>query len=140
MKHAMTLTLAVGALVLAACGGSSQADKAKAQVCDARADIAKQVDHLKGLQLSTVTVDGVSSSLKAIRADLGKITDAQGDLNAERKQQVQAANQQFQAQVKSITQNVVKSLSLKDAGTQLTQATTQLANSYRQTLAKVDCG
>ena len=87
-----------------------------------------------------MTVDGVSSSLKAIRADLGKITDAQGDLNAERKQQVQAANQQFQAQVKSITQNVVKSLSLKDAGTQLTQATTQLANSYRQTLAKVDCG
>ena len=125
MKHAITLTLTAGALALTACG-SSQADKAKSQVCDARADIAKQVNNLKGLELSTATVDGVSASLKAIREDLGKIKDAQGDLNAERKQQVQTANQQFGAQVTSIARNVVQSASLAAAGTQFTQATTQL--------------
>ena len=139
MKRPLALLLLVAAVGVAACGQSSE-DKAKSQVCDARADISKNVNELKGLTLSSATVDGVKKNVQAIQDDLGKIKDAQSNLNGARKQQVQAANQQFQAQVKSITQNVVKSLSLKDAGTQLTQATTQLADSYRQTLAKVDCG
>ena len=137
---ALVAALALAAAGLTACGGESKQDKAKSQVCSARDDISKQVNTLKGLTVSTATTSQISSGLQAISEDLSKIKDAQGDLNAERKQQVQAANQQFEAQVRSIAQNVVKNLSLKDAGTQLTQATTQLADSYRQTLAKVDCG
>ena len=59
-------------LAVGACGQSKQ-DKAKSTVCDARADISKQVDKLKGLTPSTVTIDGVQSSLKAISSDLSKI-------------------------------------------------------------------
>jgi len=131
--------LMAAALIAAACGGQSQADKAKSQVCDARADIAKQVDELKALTLTTATVDGVKGNLTAIRNDLGKIKDAQGNLNAERKQQVQDANQQFGDQVRSIAQSVGSSLSLENAATQIKQAGTQLADSYAQTLGKVDC-
>jgi Tfp pilus assembly protein PilP len=138
MKHSMMLLLAAATLAVAACG-ESKADKAQSQVCDARADIQKQVDTLSGMTLATASVDGVTSSLKAIQSDLGKIKDAQGDLNDERKQQVKQANQAFESQVKSIAQTVGRSLSLSEAGTQLTDAATKLADSYRQTLAKVDC-
>lgn len=134
----LLLLLAATAVGLTACGESSQ-DKAKSQVCDARADISKQVNELKGLTLATATVDGVKKNVQAIQDDLGKITDAQGDLNADRKKQVQAANQAFTEQVKSIASSVGSSLSLSEAGTQLKTVTTQLATSYQQTLGKIDC-
>ena len=88
---------------------------------------------------STASVDGVKKNVQAIQDDLGKIKDAQGDLNAERKQQVQSANEAFTQQVKSITSSVTSNLSLSGAGTQLKTAATQLANSYQQTLGKIDC-
>ena len=137
---ALLLLLAAAVAGLAACGGQSKADKAKSQVCDARADISKQVNELKGLTLATATVDGVKQNVQAIQDDLGKIKDAQSDLNAERKQQVQTANQAFTQQVKSIASSVGKSLSLSEAGTQLKTAASQLATSYEQTLGKIDCG
>jgi hypothetical protein len=143
VKHPMILMLMLlaAALAVAACGDSAQ-DKAQTQVCDARADIQKQVDELQRLTAKTATIDGVTANLQAIRDDLGKITSAQGDLNDEREKQVQAANQAFQSQVKSVAQSVGKSVSLADAEAQLRSAFTELANSYEQTLGnvKVDCG
>jgi Tfp pilus assembly protein PilP len=138
MTHRLIVLLLAAGLAVAACGESEE-DKAKAQVCDARADIQKQVDELQGLTRSTATVDGVTKNLQAIRADLRKIRDAQGNLNDERKKQVQDANQAFEQQVRSTVQNVGKSLSVSDAQTQLRSAVTDLANSYKQTLGKVDC-
>jgi hypothetical protein len=139
MKKPLIPILIAAALIATACG-ESKADKAKSQVCDARADVSKQVDELKGLTLATASVDGVKANLTAIRNDLAKIRDAQGDLNSERKQQVQGANQQFGAQVRAITQNIGSSASATDAAAQIKQAGTQLADSYAQTLGKVDCG
>jgi hypothetical protein len=66
-----TLTLALGA-----CGGDSSGDKAstptpeemvQTTVCHARADISMQVDELKGLTAATVTKDGVTQSVDAIK-------------------------------------------------------------------------
>jgi hypothetical protein len=130
---ALTATLA-----LAACGESKE-DKAKTTVCDARADISKQVDQLKGLTVSTVTVDGVQNSLKAISSDLSKIKDAQGDLSGDRRQQVQDATKTFTSQVQSIAGSVGKSTSLSEAKAQLTSALQQLGDAYKQSFAKVDC-
>ena len=138
MKRSLALLLFAAVLGVSACGQSAS-DKAKSQVCDARADISKNVNELKGLTLSSATVDGVKKNVQAIQDDLGKIKDAQGNLNAERKQQVQAANEAFTQQVKSIASSVTSNLSLADAGTQLQTAVTQLADSYKQTLGKVDC-
>ena len=135
----MILVLVAAALALAACGESTQ-DKAQTQVCDARADIQKQVSDLSSLTLATASVDGVQSKLKAIRSSLQKIADAQGDLNAERKQQVQAANQAFRTQLSSIVSGLGNNLSLATAATKLKDAASKLADSYRQTLGRVDCG
>jgi len=139
MKPIAFLLIALLATVgLSACGESKQ-DKAKSTVCDARADISKQVDQLKGLTVSTVTLDGVQSSLKSINSDLSKIKDAQGDLSGNRRQQVQDATKTFTSQVQSIAGSVVKSTSLSDAKAQLTSALQQLGTAYKQSFARVDC-
>jgi hypothetical protein len=126
------------ALGLGACGESKQ-DKAKTTVCDARADISKQVEQLKGLTVSTVTVDKVQNSVKAINDALSKIKDAQGDLSENRRQQVQDATKTFTSQVQSIAGSVGKSTSLSEAKAQLTSALQQLGDAYEQSFAKVDC-
>ena len=129
---------ALAVLGLSACGESKQ-DKAKSSVCSARSDISKQVDQLKGLTASTVTVDAVQNSLKAISSDLSKIKDAQGDLSADRRKQVQDATKTFTSQVQSIAGSVGKSTSLSDAKAQLTSALHQLGAAYQQSFARVDC-
>ncbi len=128
----------LASLALAACGKSKE-DKAMSSVCDARADISKQIDHLKGLTIGTATVDDVQNSVKAIGDDLTKIKDAQGDLSGSRKQQVQDANAKFSSQVKEIASTAGRSLSLSNAKTQLQSALTQLANAYKTTLGPIDC-
>lgn len=140
MKPAVAVLLLalMAGLGLGACGESKQ-DKAKSTVCDARAGISKQVDQLKGLTLSTVTVDGVQSSLKAISSDLSKIKDAQGDLSGDRRQQVQDATTTFTSQLQSIAGSIGKSTSLSDAKAQLTSALQQLGTAYQQSFARVDC-
>ena len=138
MKRSTIVMLLSAAIAVAACGQSQQ-DKAKTQVCDARADVSKQVDTLRGLTLSTATVDGVTANLKAIRDDLGTIAGAQADLSDSRRQQVQAANKAFTDQLRSTAANVGRSLSVADAKTQLKDATTQLASTYKNTLGRIDC-
>jgi hypothetical protein len=128
----------VAALALGACGESKQ-DKAKTTVCDARADIGKQVDKLKSLTITTATTDDVQNSLKAINSDLSKIKDAQGDLSDARRQQVQDANKAFTSQLSDIAGSLGKSTSLSDAKAQLTSALQQLATAYKQSFARVDC-
>jgi len=139
VKRSTIVMLVSAAIAVAACG-QSQEDKAKTKVCDARTDVQKQVGELRGLTLATATADGVSANLKAIRDDLGKITDAQSDLSDSRREKVQAANKAFTDQVKSIAQNVGRSLSVDDSKAQLQDATTQLASAYKQTLGQIDCG
>jgi hypothetical protein len=139
VKRSTIVMLVSAAIAVAACG-QSQEDKAKTKVCDARTDVQKQVGELRGLTLATATADGVSANLKAIRDDLGKITDAQSDLSDSRREKVQAANNAFTDQVKSIVQNVGRSGSLDDSKTQLKDATTQLVSAYKQTLGQIDCG
>ena len=81
--RAVLLALVAAVLVLAACGESKE-DKAMKSVCNARADISKQIDHLKSLTPTTATIEGVQSSLTSIGKDLSTIKDAQGDLTGDR--------------------------------------------------------
>ena len=90
MRSTAFAALLVVALVAAGCGTSKES-KATKTVCDARADIQKHVDTLKGLTLSTATTDQIRTSLSAIRKDLSTITNAEKDLSGQRKQQIQAA-------------------------------------------------
>jgi septal ring factor EnvC (AmiA/AmiB activator) len=138
-RHAPRLAAGLlAAAALASCGTSKE-DKAKQQVCDARSDIAKQVDTLKGLTLTTATTEKVTDSLQAIQSDLKTIADATGDLSDERRKQVQSANDEFKAKMSQIRADLGSNLSLENAATQVKSALQQLAASYRSTFGQLDC-
>jgi ribosomal protein S20 len=138
MKRSLAIVLLLGAL-LGACGESDE-EQAQDAVCDARASIQKQVDELSGLTLGTATAASVGDSLTAIRDDLEQIAEAQGDLNDERRQQVESANKEFSSQLQSIAKNIGSSVSASGAKEQFQAAVKQLADAYRQSFARVDCG
>ena len=81
----------------------------------------------------------MQENLNAIQDDLKKVGDAEGNLNDERQQQVESANKQFKAELDSIASGLTSDLSLSGAEQKFRTATQQLASSYRQTFAKVDC-
>ena len=142
-RETRCLALLVAGLLLIAgvavgCGESDE-EKAQTQVCDARADLKKQVDDLAGLTVSTATVDGVEENLNAIEEDLNQIKDAQGDLNEERKQEVESATQEFTSEVEAVANDLTSDLSLSGAQAKLETAGKQLASSYQQTFAQIDC-
>jgi methyl-accepting chemotaxis protein len=101
--------------------------------------MAKQVDALKGLTLSTATLNTVQTNLKAIDDDLKKIKDAAGDLSGDSKAQLQKANQDFVTKVNSIASSLLKTSSLSQAQSQATAALQHLADAYQQTFAKFSC-
>ena len=137
MKRSLAIVLLLGTL-LGACGESDE-EQAQDAVCDARASIQKQVDELSSLTLGTATAASVGDSLTAIRDDLEQIAEAQGDLNDERKQQVESANKEFSSQLQSIAKNIGSSVSVSGAEEQFQAAVKQLADTYRQSFAGVDC-
>jgi outer membrane murein-binding lipoprotein Lpp len=140
MRSTLAFTLAAVVIAAAGCGGKSSEDKAKDSFCNARADLKSQVDKLQSLTLSTATADGVKGSLNAIKTDLQKMANAQADLDKTRKAQAEQANQDFTSQVSSTLASIRKSTSLSQAATQLKAALQQLATTYKQTYAKIDCG
>jgi hypothetical protein len=134
--------LVAGVLLIAATAvgcRESDAEKAQTQVCDARADLKKQVDDLAALTPATATADGVKANLDAIEKDLKEITDAQGDLNEDRKQEVESATGEFTSEVEAVAGDLGSDLSLSGAQAKLEAAGQQLASSYEQAFAQIDC-
>ena len=139
----LRLGLLLAGLVLiaataAGCGESDE-EKAQTQVCDARADLKQQVDELAALTPATATADGVEENLNAIEDDLNQIKDAQGDLSEERKQEVESATQEFGSEVEAVANDLTSDLSLSGAQAKLQTAGKQLASSYQQAFAQIDC-
>jgi hypothetical protein len=126
------------ALAAGACGESSE-EEAQTTVCDARADIGKQVDELKSLTPATVTTDAVKQSLDAIKKDLNDISAAQSDLSGDRRSEVEAANKAFASSVQGIASEALRSLSAEDTKTALVTALQQLEATYQKTFEPVDC-
>jgi gas vesicle protein len=135
----VTLIGAIAALALAPGCGESTEDRALTEVCDARADITRQIDELAQLTPTTVTADAVTQNVEAIRGDLRTITEARGELSDDRREEARAANDAFAAEVGSVASTLLRSTSVEEAEAQLGTAVDQLAESYRSTLGTVDC-
>jgi hypothetical protein len=132
------LAVVMLALALGACGESDE-EKAQNTVCDAKDDIAKQVDQLASLTPPTVTTDAVTQNLDAIKTDLEDISDAQSDLSSDRRNEVEAANKAFASSVQGIASEVGRSLSASDAKAKLVTALQQLEASYQKSFARLSC-
>jgi hypothetical protein len=133
-----TAAVMLSALALGACGESAQ-EKAKAQVCGARTDISNRINTLTGLGLSTNLPSQVKTGVEAIANDITKIKNGQGNLEPARRQQVQTATHTFEARLNSILTGLTSNLSLSNAEAQFKTALSELATSYKQTLAPVNC-
>jgi hypothetical protein len=131
--------LAAAALTLGACGGDSKEDKALTQVCDARADIDKQADALRGLTLQQITGGQAADSISAIRADLETIGKAQADLSDERRAEVKEANAAFGAELRTVVGQVVAGGDSAAAQEQFRAAAEKLEATYRETYGRIDC-
>ena len=135
----LTLALALSAaLALTACGTSKE-DKAKAQVCEARDDIRKQVTELQNITAGTPTPAALKGVLDAIGNDLKQIKNAQPDLKSERQAAVKKAKDQFESDLTQITANFAKNMSLTNARERLVQVSTSVALAFQSTLQPIDC-
>jgi uncharacterized protein YhaN len=139
MSTRVGVAVAVATVALAGCGGESQSQKAQKSVCDARADISRQVDELKGLTVATASVDGVRQNLDAIQKDLRQIADARPTLRESRRAEVKAATDKFTSSMADIVQGLTSNLSLSAAGPQLQAAAQSLRTAYADSLGKIDC-
>jgi hypothetical protein len=132
------IAVVILALALGACGESDE-EKAQNTVCDAKADIGKQVEELKSLTPATVTTDAVTQNLDAIKNDLKDISDAQSDLSSDRRSEAEAANKEFTSSVQGIASQLGSSLSASDAKAGIAGALQQLEASYQEAFAQVNC-
>jgi hypothetical protein len=130
--------LAVAGLLVAC--GESEEEKAQNEVCDARADIQRRVDDLADLTITTASIEQVTDNLEAIRNDLQTIAAEQGDLEPERRQEVEQAAKRFGSQLQATAQDVVSgAASGEEAGTRVGSALDELAKTFREAYAPVDC-
>jgi uncharacterized protein YPO0396 len=134
------VVLGLAVLTATGCGsGQSAADKAKSQACGAVSDIKTQVATLKGLPLSTSSVDTAKTALQKIDANLKTIADAAPTVKGDLKSQLQAADATFKAQVQQTTQSVTSAQSLTSAAAAISTAGKTLGASYQQAFASVKC-
>jgi len=134
----LTAFLLVPLLAVTGCGGS-QDDDAMAAVCSARDGIAKQVDDLQSLTLTSATSSQVTEGMQAIRDDLTTIRDNREELSDDRREEVQTANDAFAGQVRELAGTIGRTVSIEDAKEQLKGSLQQLATSYRSTFGQIDC-
>jgi hypothetical protein len=135
----LVLAAVVAAAVLVACGESDE-EKAQNAVCDARADIEKRLDDLAGLTITSASIDQVTNNLEGIRDDLQTIADEQGDLEPERRQEVEQAGQQFRSELQKTAGDVVSgATSGEEAGASLKSSLEKLGQSFRTAYQPVDC-
>ena len=144
-RHAAIVLPLILALTAAGCGGDkgpSKADKqaqAQTTVCSARSDIQAQITTLQGLTPNLAAVPQIKTSVSAIVSDLGKIKDAQPDLNPDAKQQVEKANQAFADQAKAVGTAAVSGGLSGDIAGQLKPAIQQLEATYKEVFTPIAC-
>ena len=136
----LIVAVLVGSAALLVACGESEEDKAQSSVCDARADIEKRVDDLAGLTITTASIEQVTNNLEAIRDDLKKIADEQGELEPERRQEVEEAGKRFRSQLETTVRDLVAGeASGEEAGASLGSALDELAKVFSEAYAPVDC-
>lgn len=138
----MRATVLVAGLLMAALAGacgSSEEDDAQAAVCSARDSISKEVEQLQSLTLTTATTSQVSESLQAISDDLTTIQKSREKLSDDRREEVDAANEEFAAQMTELAGTIGRTVSAEGAATEVEASLDKLATSYRDSFGQIDC-
>ncbi len=145
-RIATVAVLLAGTLGLAACGESSE-EKATAQVCSSTKEIQAQIAKLQTLPLSTSSVSEARVSFEAIDKSVGRIKEAAPNLEAARKEEVAAAEREFQTSLAPVAAKVASTaLSSGDVEAELKQdeapfkdALATLAADYKKIYQELKC-
>jgi hypothetical protein len=139
MKARALVAAVLAGLALGACGESEE-EQANDDVCDARAGVEDKLDQLGELTITSASIDQVRGIFEGIGDDVQKMVDAQGDLDDERKQQVEAANQQFRSAAGDTLDSIVSGTSSgEDAQAQFESAIRDLGTAYQEAYGPIDC-
>jgi chromosome segregation ATPase len=134
------LAALIGSVALLGACGESDEEKAQNEVCDARADIERRVNELSDLTITTASIEQVTSNLEGIRDDLERIAAEQGDLEPERRQEVEEAGRRFRSQLETAARDFASgAASGEDAAARAGAALDELAGSFREAYEPVDC-
>ena len=135
----IALAIALPVLVASGCGGGeSEADKAKSEACDAKSDISSQIDTLKGLPLTSSSVDPAKAALQAIKTDLQTIENALPTVEGSLKAELAGGGRGVQdSGTGSYPERHVGGLGI-DRGDGPGAAVTTLETSYQQAFANVE--
>ena len=113
------LAVLLGAAALLAACGESEEEKAQTR-CVTRARTSSGESTTSPTSpITTASIEQVTNNLEAIRDDLETIAAEQGDLEPERRQEVEEAGKRFRSQLQATAQDVASgAASGEEAGAQ----------------------
>ena len=130
---------------LVACGESSS-EKATKQVCSSTDEISTQLKKLESLALTSSFPAEAKASVEAIDKSIGKINEAAPNLPTSSKEEIDAANKAFQAEIAAITLSVTSAAkssnveaALKAAEPKIKASLTKVANAYKKAFEALKC-
>ena len=95
---------------------------------------------LAGFTLTTASIEQATNNLQAIGDDLEKIAAEEGDLEPERRQEVEEAGKRFRSELETTARDLAAgAASGEEAGASLGSALDELAKSFREAYAPIDC-
>ena len=137
---------AAGLLVLAGCSTSTEeaaenTQEDTAAVCQALADMSTQMDQIAAAAESkvesgeTITVDDTKSALESLQDSYGEVQDAAADLNSSLAEQFEQAQDAYQDQLDTVSDDQA----LSSASAEVQAAQTALRASYQEIFAELGC-
>jgi hypothetical protein len=144
-KSTALAALLVGAFGLAACGESSS-EKATKQVCSATSEISTQIKKLETLPISSSFPTEAKASVEAIDKSITKIKEAEPNLPTARQEELNAADNAFQAEIATITKDILSATkssnleaALKSAEPQIKASLSKLSSDYKKAFEALKC-
>jgi hypothetical protein len=144
-KSTALAALLLSALGLSACGESSS-EKATKQVCSATSEISTQIKKLETLPISSSFPTEAKASVEAIDKSIAKIKGAEPNLPTERHDELNAADKAFEAQIATITKDVMPAgkssnleAALKGAEPQIKASLSTLSADYKKAFEALKC-
>jgi ABC-type glycerol-3-phosphate transport system substrate-binding protein len=135
----------ISALGLVACGESSS-EKATKQVCSATSEISKQLKKLETLPINSSFPTEAMKSAEAIDKSIKKIEEAAPNLPTAQREEVDAANKAFEAEIATTTKSVASAskssnleAALKGAEPQVKASLSKLSSDYKKAFEALKC-
>jgi hypothetical protein len=144
-KSVAIAALGFSVLGLVACGESSS-EKATKQVCSATSEISTQIKKLETLPISSNFPSEAKASVEAIDKSITKIKEAEPNLPTASQEELNAADKAFQAEIATITKDVVSAskssnleAALKSAEPQIKASLSKLSSDYKKAFEALKC-